>query len=208
VAVGGTTIEPAGREVVWNESAIGAGAGGGGDSIAWCMPGYQYHPAIPGLINGDSQTNSGCATANAGQYVREIPDVSADADPESGYVVFAGGNWQIIGGTSAAAPLWAAIAALIDASPFCAAWGSGPAGVLPQGLYGMMSIDHSYVYGSVPEGLADITQGNNDYTPTGYTGGLYRRAAASTWPPGSASPSSPALTPRSAPACSIRAWPR
>jgi subtilase family serine protease len=173
IAVGGTTIIPSGGETVWNESADGAGAGGGGDSIEWCMPSYQYKTDITGLISSLSKTNSGCKSSNKGSYVREIPDVSADADPESGYVIYAAGAWAVSGGTSAAAPLWAAIAALIDASPFCADYGSGAAGVLPQGLYGMMGLDHSYVYESVPEGLADVTQGTNDYTPTGYTGGLY-----------------------------------
>jgi len=173
VAVGGTTIESGGGETVWNESADEAGAAGGGDSTAWCMPAYQYQTAIPGLVNSLSETNAVCVKANKGGYVREIPDVSADADPESGYVIYAAGQWQSVGGTSAAAPLWAAIAALIDSSPFCADYGSGAAGVLPAGLYGMMALDHSYVYESVPEGLLDITEGNNDYTPTGYTGGLY-----------------------------------
>jgi subtilase family serine protease len=173
VAVGGTTIESGGGETVWNESTDEAGAGGGGDSSVWCMPSYQYRTAIPGVVNSHSATNSGCKNSNRGSYVREIPDVSADADPESGYVIYAAGKWQAVGGTSAAAPLWAAVAALIDASPFCADYDSGPAGVLPEGLYGMMALDHSYVYGTVPEGLVDITQGNNDYTPTGYAGGLY-----------------------------------
>ena len=173
IAVGGTTIAASGGETVWNESADEAGAGGGGLSIAWCMPAYQYEPAITNLINSLSKTNTSCKGTNKGSYVREIPDVSADADPESGYTIYAGGDWAVTGGTSAAAPLWAAVAALIDASPFCADYGSGPAGVLPQGLYGMMRVDHSYVYESVPEGLVDVTVGNNDYTPTGYNGGLY-----------------------------------
>jgi hypothetical protein len=173
VAVGGTTIDAGGGQTVWNESADEVGAGGGGDSTAFCMPSYQYQPAIPGVISNLSATNADCLTINTGDYLREIPDVSADADPESGYVIYAAGQWQAAGGTSAAAPLWAAIAALIDSSPFCADYGSGPAGVLPAGLYGIVAIDHSYVYGTVPEGLVNITQGNNDYTPSGYTGGLY-----------------------------------
>jgi subtilase family serine protease len=173
IAVGGTTIAASGGETVWNESATQDGAGGGGNSIAWCMPSYQYQTAIPGVISGLSVTNTGCKSANKGEYVREIPDVSADADPQSGYVIYAAGQWQVVGGTSASAPLWAAVAALIDASPFCADYGSGSAGVLPAGLYGIMAMDHSYVYGTVPEGLGNITTGNNDYTPTGYTGGLY-----------------------------------
>jgi subtilase family serine protease len=173
IAVGGTTILPSGGETTWNESSDQAGAGGGGVSVEWCMPSYQYKPAITGLLSSLSKKNSACKTSNKGDYVREIPDVSADADPESGYTIYAAGSWQVSGGTSAAAPLWAAIAALIDASPFCADYDSGPAGVLPQGLYGMMSVNHSYVYESVPEGLVDVTVGNNDYTPTGYAGGLY-----------------------------------
>jgi subtilase family serine protease len=173
IAVGGTTILPSGGETTWNESSDQAGAGGGGVSIEWCMPAYQYKPAITGLISSRSKKNTACKMSNKGDYVREIPDVSADADPESGYTIYAAGSWQVAGGTSAAAPLWAAIAALIDASPFCADYDSGPAGVLPQGLYGMMSVNHSYVYESVPEGLADVTVGTNDYRPTGYVGGLY-----------------------------------
>jgi subtilase family serine protease len=173
VAVGGTTIEPGGGQVVWNESADAAGAGGGGDSSAFCMPSYQDQPTIPGVISSLSVTDTVCKSDNTGAYVREIPDVSADADPESGYVIYAAGQWQAVGGTSAAAPLWAAVAALIDASPFCADYGSGPVGVLPAGLYGIMAIDHSYVYETVPEGLVNVTEGNNDYTPTGYVSGLY-----------------------------------
>jgi len=74
-----------------------------------------------------------------------------------------------IGGTSAAAPLWAAAAALIDSSPFCADYSSGDAGARPEVLYDAAS------WGTFYYGLAfhDITTGNNDYTPSGYSGGLY-----------------------------------
>jgi hypothetical protein len=68
------------------------------------------------------------------------------------------------------------VAALIDDSPFCADYGSGDAGVLPQALWGTAGVDHSYIYsGGVdePEIVKDITSGNNDYTRSGYTGGLY-----------------------------------
>ncbi len=178
IGVGGTTITGS-SEQVWNESALAAGAGGGGISDFWCMPSYQDQTSIPGLINAYSQTNTTCSAP--GGYIRQVPDVSADADPYTGYVVLVSGVWEPIGGTSAAAPLWAAIAALTDASPFCADYGSGAAGVLPQGLYATIAEDRSYVYpGSshrVPEVLNDITSGNNDYTPSGYTGGLYPATA-------------------------------
>lgn len=175
-AVGGTTIG-ASSETVWNESAISAGAGGGGISSFWCMPSYQDVTTIPGLVNANSQSDSTHCTGTSNNLIRQVPDVSADADPQSGYAVFAGGSWGVIGGTSAAAPLWAAIAALTDASPFCKDYGSGNAGVLPQGLYFVVGEDAGYIYPSsssqVPEVLFDITSGNNDYTPSGYTGGLY-----------------------------------
>jgi len=175
LGVGGTTIDGS-SETVWNDSETQSGSGGGGISSLWCMPAYQYQTTIPGLINADSQTNSNCAAA-VDHYIRQVPDVSADADPDSGYVILYQGEWIVIGGTSAAAPLWAAIAALTDASPFCADYGSGAAGVLPEGLYAAIALDHSYVYPAsaeqVAEVLADITSGNNDYTPSGYDGGLY-----------------------------------
>src|ERR1019366_8797651 len=100
----------------------------------------------------------------------------ADADPSTGYTVYYTGTssklvsgWGPVGGTSAAAPLWAAAAALIDSSPFCADYGSGDAGVQPAGLYTIATWASAYY------GLAfnDITTGNNAYTPSGYSGGLY-----------------------------------
>lgn len=172
--VGGTTTTDS-AQTVWNESALQGGSGGGGASSKWCMPSYQYQTAIPGLISSHSVKNSGCAAA-VGKYVRQEPDVTADADPYTGYVIYHSGSWSVIGGTSAAAPLWAAIAALIDDSPFCADYASGDVGVLPQGLYGVAAQDSSYIWSGgadEPEIVQDITQGNDDYTPSGYTGGLW-----------------------------------
>jgi hypothetical protein len=176
VGVGGTSIT-AGSETVWNNSA---GAGGGGVSSTWCMPSYQDQSAIPGLLSSYSEPSqlvpaAGCTT---GSYRRQVPDVSADADPATGYVLYWKGAWSgtsgyTFGGTSAAAPLWAAAAALIDASPFCADYGSGDAGVRPQSLYSIAAL------GSSSYGLAlnDITTGNNDFAQSGYTGGLYPATA-------------------------------
>jgi subtilase family serine protease len=171
VGVGGTSIGKAGQ-TVWNNSSFNNGAGGGGLSAIWCMPNYQYRPTIPGLISADSHTNAQCPSASK-RYVREVPDVSADANPETGYTVYYDGVWTAIGGTSAAAPLWAAIAALTDASPFCRYYGSGAAGVRAEGLYAIAGANHRYIYGRPAEILADVTRGNNDYTPSGYSGGRY-----------------------------------
>jgi subtilase family serine protease len=175
VSVGGTELAPSG-EIVWNESGNDTGAGGGGISQDWCMPDYQYQPSIPGIFGPYETTNSACKDSVDSQgYVREVPDVSANADPYSGYVIYLNGTWEGgWGGTSAATPLWGAIAALTDASPFCSAYGSGPAGALPQALYASVASEESTIYsGSYPQMIRDVTSGNNDYTPSGYTGGRY-----------------------------------
>jgi hypothetical protein len=175
VGVGGTSIG-ATSQSVWNNSSSADGAGAGGLSADWCMPAYQYKPAIPGLIS----KLSGAAAASCGTavpYLRQVPDVSADANPQTGYVIYFTGTWQAgWGGTSAAASLWAAAAALADASPFCSDYGSGDAGVRPEGLYAVTSAHHSYIYSSSAEALSDVTSGDNDYTPSGYTGGEYPAA--------------------------------
>jgi hypothetical protein len=133
------------------------------------MPSYQANLTTPGLIGPYSETDStDCGAATP--YLRETPDVSADADPNTGFVIYLNGFWQGgWGGTSAAAPLWAAAASLIDSSPFCTDYGSGDAGARPQSLYDLAS------WGATYYGLAfnDIATGNNDYTPSGYEGGLY-----------------------------------
>jgi len=164
VGVGGTSIGASG-ETVWNGNG---GAGGGGPSAGWCMPSYQHQTAIPGLIS----SNSAPAACSSAPYARQVPDVSADADPATGYTIYYNGSWTAVGGTSAGAPLWAAVAALTDASPFCSDYGSGNAGVQPIGLYALVGADPAYFY-TGGEALTDVTSGQNDYTPDGYAGGLY-----------------------------------
>jgi hypothetical protein len=179
VGVGGTSFRGTGasqQEIVWNDSnsALGVGAGGGGVSSIWCMPGYQHQTRIPGIINAHSRRD---AKSCASKHFRQVPDVAADGDPLYGYAVYYDGGWLLggVGGTSAATPVWASIAALTQASPFCAAYGSR-APTLPQNLYAAVAARHSYVYAKTPQVVRDITFGNNDYTPSGYTGGLYRSA--------------------------------
>jgi hypothetical protein len=93
--------------------------------------------------------------------------VSAVADPNTAYLVAYGqeaGNgqdWLTIGGTSGAAPLWAAIAALADAGTACAA--NGPLGLMNPALYQSQS----------QAALTDITTGNNVVPDSGYPGSLY-----------------------------------
>src|SRR5580658_6984282 len=124
------------------------------------MPTYQSGaPASLNVINSHS-SGTQCKAAS-GTYCREVPDVSADADPYSGYVIYYDGSWTGIGGTSAAAPLWAAFTALTDASSTCAGTAIGFAN--PK-LYSAAAANYSANFN-------DITSGNNDYTGT--NSGLY-----------------------------------
>jgi subtilase family serine protease len=111
-------------EGVWNDGGADAhgdpAAGtGGGVSAAWTMPTYQSAaPAGLGVVQADSGQACGAGLC------RQVPDISADGDPRSGYIVFLtdptqGRGWAVAGGTSAATPLWAAFTALANASPAC-----------------------------------------------------------------------------------------
>ncbi len=149
-------------ESVWNDSSTATGAGGGGISSSHTMPSYQSGaPSSLNVINSHS-SGSQCG-APSGSYCREVPDVSADADPYTGYLIYYEGSWTGIGGTSAAAPLWAAFTALVDASSGCAGKSIGFANPL---LYNAAASAYS-------SDFTDVTSGNNDYTPDLYTGGLY-----------------------------------
>jgi len=169
VGVGGTSIAAdTEAETAWNDSGSVNGAGGGGVSSEWCMPAYEYQPGIAGLISSDSlAAPTACGTKRP--YMREVPDVSADADPVTGYVTFWDGAWQGgEGGTSASAPLWAAAAALIDSSPYCGEYGSSDAtGTLSTTLYTIADSDY-YL-----SAFFDVTRGSNAYAPSSYTGTLY-----------------------------------
>jgi kumamolisin len=120
------------------------------------MPYYQSDaPSSLNVISSDS-SGTKCG-APSGIYCREVPDVSADADPYTGYVFYYEGAWTSIGGTSPAAPLWAALTALIDASGGCA---SATVGFANPSFYNVAGS------ASYPASFSDITSGDNDYTGT------------------------------------------
>ena len=106
LACGGTRITAQGstitQEVVWNDGANG-GATGGGISTQFTAPAWQQ--------NLEAVNVSGQDTALA---MRGVPDVAGNADPESGYKGRIDGTDTVIGGTSAVAPLWAALIARIN----------------------------------------------------------------------------------------------
>jgi hypothetical protein len=155
--VGGTSLSALGpppAETVWNDNFPGEnGAGGGGISALWPMPSYQAQaPASLNVVNANS-SGSPCRVG-AGQYCREVPDVAADADPATGYVIYYNGQWVAIGGTSAAAPLWAAFLADVNASPSCRATATDVGFVNPL----------LYQVGASPSAFHDVATGDNDLT--------------------------------------------
>jgi Pro-kumamolisin, activation domain/Subtilase family len=117
-SVGGTQMEEPTTppvQYIWNDEEE-EGAGGGGISSHFPMPSYQLEANR--AINVLGPLSSG-ATCGFSGYCRQVPDVSADASPRTGYIVRAEKKWLLIGGTSAAAPLWAAFTTLANASPAC-----------------------------------------------------------------------------------------
>jgi kumamolisin len=105
LACGGTRLESSdgkiSTEVVWNQGA-GNGAGGGGVSDHFPLPSYQAGANVPVSVNPSHFKGRG------------VPDVAGDADPATGYQIQVDGQDAVFGGTSAVAPLWAALIALIN----------------------------------------------------------------------------------------------
>jgi len=102
---GGTKLTLSGGEIktetVWNETANGEGATGGGVSNIFPLPSYQSKAGVP--PQKETQVVG-----------RGVPDVAGNADPVTGYKVRVDGQNTVIGGTSAVAPLWAGLIALIN----------------------------------------------------------------------------------------------
>jgi kumamolisin len=125
-------------ETVWNDSS-GGGSTGGGVSTAFPLPSYQSSAGVP---------LEGSGTAGRG-----VPDVAGNADPATGYQVLVDGQQTVVGGTSAVAPLWAALTArLVQAL-------GRPLGLLQTPLYAGVTPGHT------TPGFHDITSGSNgDYS--------------------------------------------
>ena len=149
--VGGTNLQlhsgAYGSESVWanpsdtQRSPNGAG-GGGGVSNTFSQPSWQ---AGPGVQTGN----------------REVPDVSADADPATGYATYCtvanagcpSTGWITVGGTSASAPLWAGSMALIN--QYLQSQGKAVVGFANPALYGLFNAQQQ------SPAFHDITSGNN-----------------------------------------------
>jgi kumamolisin len=108
LACGGTRLVASGNsigsETVWNELANNEGATGGGISDVFPLPTYQNVAKVPPSANPSHNIGRG------------VPDVAGDADPTTGYDTLVDGQSGVTGGTSAVAPLWAGLLALINQS--------------------------------------------------------------------------------------------
>jgi kumamolisin len=155
LACGGTKLLGTGTsissEVVWNEGDSGTG---GGVSNHFARPAYQAHASIP--------------KSPKGKTGRGVPDIAGDADPQTGYQVrLVGGQNAVIGGTSAVAPLWAGLVALLNQK--LTSVGKPPVGFCNPFLYTSLSQSAA--------ALHDITQGTNDIE------GLGKYKAKKGWDP-------------------------
>jgi kumamolisin len=108
IACGGTTVGNINGttfdEYVWNDrGAGGPGATGGGISAKFPVPNYQNNAGLPSRIG-------------SGKVGRGVPDIAGNASENSGYIQFINGESQPVGGTSAVAPLYAGLIALINAN--------------------------------------------------------------------------------------------
>jgi len=138
---------PAGTETVWNVHNLcsdakaapsndkqggffwcgATGASGGGSSQYWGQPFYQSGPGVTNSYETYGNGTTHCSLAATGTPCRQVPDISADADPYTGYAEYCtgsaatvnsvcatigtGGGWFGIGGTSLSSPLWGALTA-------------------------------------------------------------------------------------------------
>ncbi len=123
-------------ETVWNNGGFYSGAGGGGLSNAWSQPAWQSGPGVANRYSNG---------------MRQVPDVAANADPYSGFMIYTRGIWAVYGGTSASAPLWAAGTALVNQK--LAANGKARIGFGNPVWYQLL--------GQTPAPYHDITTGNN-----------------------------------------------
>jgi kumamolisin len=139
ISCGGTSKPADGAEVVWNNEpghSNGTGTGGGFSTLfgaqAWQL-------GVPAAPHGQAPPQLGHPQPGRPRLGRMVPDVSANADPQTGYVIVLDGQPQVFGGTSCVAPLYAGLFAAINPG----------VGFVTPALY----LDQT--------GFADITVGDN-----------------------------------------------
>lgn len=177
-SVGGTSLtlngtSSYGSETTWNttkEPPKGYnGASGGGISQYWPAPAWQNMAGVHTIYS----TGKLCE-APSGKICRETPDVSLHANADRGYIIYCSAHatkscsdkmpWNVVGGTSASAPLWAALATL--ANEMSLKQGGHTLGFINPLLYQLARDPQKYAIC-----FHDITTGNNDNN--GRNGGRY-----------------------------------
>jgi len=144
LSCGGSTVHTAlgddVKESAWNCALHGLhGATGGGVSRRFGAPHWQKEQGVP--------------LGPTGRKGRGVPDVAGPADPHRGCAIFVGGRWCSSAGTSAVAPLWAALVACINSTL------KARCGYVTPLLYELSKS------GAKP--LREITEGNNGFYKAG-----------------------------------------
>ncbi len=141
-SVGGTTLQRDGtafQETAWNASG---GASGGGFSSFFPTPSYQL--TLPTSVQNQLNNRRG------------VPDVAGDADPSTALAIYTSdAGWNLIGGTSASTPLWAAFMAIANQMA------GHPLGFINPALY-KLAASSAYT-----QDFHDITIGNNSVNRDG-----------------------------------------
>jgi kumamolisin len=155
LACGGTQLvlndDGISTEVVWNNTLRGGRATGGGVSKLYDLPKWQGDAGIK------------IASTNKGEGVgRVIPDVAGLAAAGDWQIGIDGGDKELIGGTSAIAPMWAAFFALVNQMRL--GQGKKRLGFVNERLYALAAKENLFI---------DIDKGNNKSTPDypGYEAG-------------------------------------
>ncbi|MFI8966067.1 protease pro-enzyme activation domain-containing protein [Streptomyces sp. NPDC053493] len=156
LAVGGTTMRGSvAQQTTWTGS-------GGGVSRRFTVPSDGFQAGRSGAGYSD------LCSAASGTTCRQVPDVSAVGDGATGYPVAygqtGGQGWWVIGGTSGAAPVWAALLGQANQDLACQANGS-------------VGYVHPALYKLPATAFRDVTTGHNNETLSGNYSGLYQAGA-------------------------------
>jgi kumamolisin len=152
VACGGTTLigvdGAAVSETVWNDHD--GWATGGGISNHFSVPAFQRSIVLPANLNG------------TGRPGRGVPDVAGNADSVTGYIVLVDGRYQVVGGTSAVAPLYAALIARLNHAL------GAPVGNLLEKLYAIPAEEAAEVFRDIVDGDNSVPDSASGPATAGY----------------------------------------
>lgn len=168
IAVGGTHLQVNAQGVRSSETAWGGydgaplcqnewGSGGGvSQNSDFVRPAWQVGPGVNTPYNGATAAviTPNLQPVTAPNGLRQVPDVAAAAYPN--IAIYYNGAWYAAGGTSAAAPIWAAGALIVDQALHQK--GKTAIGSVPEFYMLANHVGHFHPY-------TDITAGNNLFYP-------------------------------------------